>query len=141
MTSSQDQISQIHQMYIRSTGLSIPLTMRCIYAWEIWIAKGFTVADLSLVVQHLRMKYRGDRLRFLQACRFIWLIENTDSFGEHLAEAKALARRPVPNQPRESVLNATGRRTDLGGPPARSAAQILAGKAAFEDFKRMAKEL
>lgn len=103
------RIAELHQVYEASTGLHLPLNKAFAreYQWSLWLAEGYTVDDLKLVVAHLKRSYREYAVKM---CRFSSLIGDLERFSEWLAEARATARntRPAPT-PRQQILAATGR--------------------------------
>lgn len=126
----------LHSRYCSLAGLCKPLTMDAIAIWRNWIAGGFTLKDLELVIGHLKRKIR-ERDRLNAALRFGWLIRNTESFGEELAEARALARVPRQDPARAAVLRATGRETVKVSDNVRTPAQILAGENALKELLKL----
>ncbi len=83
--------SLIHLKYCELTKRDLPLDMSHHYAWNAWKAKGYTPADLELVVNHIKTLIRAGR-RFPESLRFYNLIMDLDRFAEDRAEARALAR-------------------------------------------------
>lgn len=132
---TQSQIRYLHSEYVRLTGLDIRLTMPRIFQWESWAANGFNQAHLEMVVKHLKRRI-PDAQRQARAFRFEWFIGRPETFGEDLAEAKALHRAPSTNTDRESVLRVTGRPTATKD-NVRSAADILAGENALRELLKV----
>ena len=62
-------------------------------------------------------------------------------FSKDLAETRALARRPRIDSSRAEALRATGRPSAEPPPGARSAADIIAGEKAFEQFRNLKNSL
>ncbi len=96
-----------HAIYCTLAGRDLPLTMTIHWQWNLWKSKGWTMDDLRLVVQHIKMLIKEDRRR-PESLRFHNLIGNTERFNEDLAEARALARVPRETN-RDRILQATGR--------------------------------
>lgn len=136
---NQSQIEHLHSSYCTLTGISIPLTMQRIYQWEAWGACGYSEKDLAAVVKLLKEKIRRQR-KTISCLRFSCLIGNTEWFGEDLGEVQANNRGPVRCADRESVLKSTGRIEQVKD-TVRSAADILAGMKAFEEFRALKEAL
>jgi hypothetical protein len=104
------RIANLHQVYEQITGLQLPLNKAFSreYAWSLWLANGWTEADLRLVVAHLKRSYKDFWLKMVKFSR---LIEDRASFEEWLAEARASQRnqRSAPTQ-KAAVMAATGRK-------------------------------
>lgn len=127
---TQNQIQELHRNYCSLTGITIPLTMQRIYQWEAWGVSGWTRDDLALVIRHLKEKIRRGQ-KTISCLRFGYLIGNTEWFGEDLGEAQAVAKNQVRHTPRESVLRATCRETQMPD-KVRTAEQIMAGNEALK---------
>jgi|SRR6478735_10834716 len=103
----------LHDLYVQLTGRNVEkfrdgtLTMKAIYAWDIWLARGFTEKDLRLVVRYIKKRIWQKR-RYPESLSFHNLIENTSRFGEDLAESHC-EFRDYPDRNKQSVLRATGR--------------------------------
>jgi hypothetical protein len=111
---SQDmhqRIMELHGLYVQLTGFEIRLDAGRDGDWFRWLKAGFTEDDLKIMVCHLR-KAILHKSRNAGAMKFRNLIGNVDYFEEDLAEAKAAMRKPVVNQARASVLEASGRPAD-----------------------------
>jgi len=140
MTDSTPHLAAIHAVYNAVTKRQLPMTTSHMWAWEIWLAKGYTEADLKLVVKHINELIKEKRRR-PESFRFHNLIEDCSRFQEDLSEARALYRRPAMDANRASVLRAAGRPVEQNEGKARSAADILAGEKAFEAFRQMGNNL
>lgn len=143
-----EQIKAIHGAYVRLTGQDVALDMHRESVWFEWLRKGFTEADLKLVVCHVRKGMpSGDRKQ--GALKFSNLIGQLDRFEEDLAMARALARRPRMDGARAEVLLQSGREASAGSRPPRSAGEVLeqpagdsvAAKKALEEFKKFKETL
>lgn len=132
MTTTDTQ--SLHATYQRLTGMDVPYSMQRHYSWELWLVNKFTQSDLETVVRLIRKRIQEKRRR-PEALKFHNLIQNTELFGEDLAEAKAEFRKPVETA-RSRIMEQTGRPLTTQ-PEARSAAQILAAEKAFEQFREM----
>lgn len=107
--------------------------MQCHFQWHAWTAMGWTEPDLRLVVNHLKRLIRLERRR-PESLKFHNLIGNVDSFNEDLADARAESRvKPV--TPRDRILAQTGRIANNVTANVRTAAEIMAGNQAFQNFK------
>lgn len=129
-----DAITKLHEKYCGLTGLRVPLTLGRIWNWEQWCLKGYSEADLEVTIQFLQQKIKANR-KTISCLKFSNLIGNTEWFDEDLAEARAIARQPR-TTPREKILQATGRK-EPEKVTCRSAADVLAGIRAFEEFKAL----
>jgi len=122
---TQDEIKHLHDDYCRLSGLTVPLTMQRIMAWEQWGVHNFTKEDLRLVIKALQAKIFQHR-KTITCLKFSTLIQNTEWFSEDLAEAKALNRVRRPDPERQKVLAATCRVVDKPNEnPTMTAAQIM----------------
>lgn len=123
-TEAQTDIRALHDAYCRSTGMQIPLDMAREQAW-FWVWKrGIRAADIILLVAFLRRQIAAEK-RNPGCLKFRNLVGNPDYLEEDLAEARAIARRPVKDQGRADVLQASGRPSAAEPPPARHAGAIL----------------
>lgn len=93
---------------------------------------GWTEPDLRLVVNHLKRLIRLERRR-PESLKFHNLIGNVDGFNEDLADARAESRVKKPT-PRQQMLASVGRCEQMTS-TARTAAEIMAGNRAFQNFK------
>lgn len=108
MIDTSPAIKALHAAYCRETGQQIELTMPRWFSLEAFRAKGWTEADLKLVVAHLQRKIRLGR-KWPSALLFRNLIERLDYFEEELSEARAMARAPKIDKGKSDVLRATDR--------------------------------
>lgn len=117
-TSRVAQIESLHKAYCFHTGLNVALDSELGQdrwgrrsTWNRFIADGFSEADLLTVVRHIKTTMKEP---FRTKClNFRKLIENTDYFGEALAEAGAVKRNAIKKlSNREEILKATHRLTD-----------------------------
>lgn len=69
--------------------------------------KQFTEDDLTKVAKHIRTRYEDNEGIMLSMLKFSFLVRQLDTFGELLAEAKAMGARKVSE--RDKVLQSTGR--------------------------------
>lgn len=134
MTDDTPRATQFHRLYCSLTGLDLKLMMRQVFAWNAFVAHGFTEDDLRLVIPHLKAKIREKR-KWPSALLFSNLIENESNFNEELSEARALARKPKVDHGKESVLRATGR------PTQHEYKVTPAGEAAFEALRKLKESL
>ena len=108
----QAQANRLHSLYIKETGLDLPMRMGRDRAWFYWIQAGFLEDDLILVIRFLKRGIAsGDRK---PGClRFRNLIEMLDYFDEELAMAKKAlsARSPAPRTMQTEQHVGTIRRT------------------------------
>ncbi len=110
--------------------------MRRLHPWEAFCLK-FSDEDLKIVVRFIKDKERmGKPTRSLTFRNFISGPESLEFFEEDLCEARARNRATRVDTDRASVLRATGR-SDTPEKPVRSAADIMAGDAAFKEFLKM----
>jgi hypothetical protein len=101
-------IALLHAVYSELTGMELHLTFDRERAWFDFLAKGFTEADLRLVVGRIKAGI-ARRERRPAALKFHNLVVMLDYFEEDLAEARALSRRKPVNPGRAAVERATGR--------------------------------
>lgn len=102
----------MHSAYCSFTNRDLPIGARHLWAWEIFLAKGFKEKDLQLVVSHIKSLIKLKRRR-PESFRFHLLVEDTDRFAEDLAEARALNRGSRKDLEKESVLRTTGRGSEV----------------------------
>jgi hypothetical protein len=130
-------IPQLHQTYVALSGLPIRLDMARERSWFEFEKRGFTEADLRLVILEIQKGIKAGK-RHLGALRFRNLIESLDYFEEELAMVKARKRAPTVSAGRAQVLKGTGRSADPPVAKVRSAAEILASQNAIKvlrDFR------
>ena len=97
ISNSSQQIETLHGIYAGQTGQAVRLDMSRIYQWEVWLAKGFTNADLFDLIRHLRAEIRAGNRR--PGClKFSNLIGLPESFEEDLAQLRATQRPRPPTQ-------------------------------------------
>ncbi len=133
-------LASIYAIYCNITERALLMTSRHLWAWEIWKAKGFTEDDLRLVVCHIKNLIKLNRRR-PESFRFHLLVEDTDRFAEDLAEARAAARIPKMDYGKREVLRETGRAIVQNENKTRTAAEIMAGDAAFKEFLKLKETL
>lgn len=136
MIDQTPQLSALHQVYCLMTGRELAMTTKHMWAWEIFLARGFTAVDMRMVIIHIQKLIKADRRR-PESFRFHNLVENLDRFAEDLAESKALYRRPAMDPGKASVLRSIGKPTAQNEATVRSAAQILAADQALAEFRRL----
>lgn len=139
MPPTTDQTKSLHAQYNSITGISLPYTMRCHYAWELWLAAGYTSKDLDMVVAYIKSRIKAGK-RERESLKLSLLIGDTERFAEDLSMAKAWSRTPKVDPNKAAMLRATGR-NEVVKDNVKTPAQVLAGMKALEDFRRMAREL
>lgn len=125
MNEDQKLISHLHSVYGDLTGIKMPLRFEFIFMWERWVFEGFTEDDLRVCVAYIKRRIKeGKRQR--ESLMMRNLIANVSNFEEDNGMARAELRvfSNRPNQQKESVLKATGRKTE-SIKPTESANQIL----------------
>jgi hypothetical protein len=125
MKDATPEIIALHAVYNSITNREFPLTMQAVFAWTDWRGKGFTEADLRLVVAHIKKLISQNRRR-PESLRFHNLIDDDERFMEDLAEANALARKPKMDVGKAKVLAATGRESEPPTGPMRSVKDVIA---------------
>lgn len=140
MTDSTLFVQPLHNTYCLLTNLVLPLTLSRIWKWEVFRTQ-FTESDLRFVIRHIQSNQ--DRVWAVRMLRFSAIIEDCERFSEHLAEAKANQRQKQGQiKPGlAQVLSATGRSTDKPQPEPKRVGDVLAGLAAFEEFRKMKENL
>lgn len=132
---SKDPINDLHAAYESLTGLKLGLTMGRIYAWEVWLTRGWTAADLQMVVRALVGKAKAQNR---QPClKFSRIVEDLDRFEEELAEARARHRtmRTTPDKAR--VLRASGRAAEAPLPQPLRIGNVLKGAEALAALRSL----
>lgn len=103
------KIGALHKVYEQVSGLPVQLTLNRIWAWEAWMAKGWTEADLRLVMAHLKRRSGSAPVWAKMHMMFTKFIADPQTFEELLSEAKAIARVPKFDPGKASVLRGTNR--------------------------------
>ncbi len=98
--------TQIHSVFCKLTNRDMRLDTGVHMRWNLWKSKGWTEADLALVVAFIKGRMRTGR-RFVESLRLNNLID-PDRFCEDLCDAKAEARIPRKTE-RDRVLAQVGR--------------------------------
>lgn len=134
--------SSLHAVYVNQTGLSLPLSMQRIFAWSAWSKDGYTKDDLTLVISWLKNQIRQQR-KWPSSMIFSRLIDDRETFAEHLSMARADARRTKADPGLKRVLVQTGRRCkeEPVKVTVRTAAQIIAAEKAFAEFRQLKQTL
>lgn len=127
----RESINHLHQRYNELSERPVTLTIGRIWLWEMWQLKGWTEADLELVLNRrkelVKLKKKWD-----SCLLFTNVVRDLDSFEESLSEARALSRVPKPNHQRREVLKATGR-TEEPKTGFKTSSEVLASDA-FKAF-------
>lgn len=132
---TQPEIAALHAAYQRLTGLSVTLSTFRVYCWEHWVSRGWTQADLELVIRLIKDKM--SKPVQLSCLRFGRLISDVERFEEDLSEARARYRKKVYPKGKAAVLRAIKRPDEPEPDAPRTAAQVLAGKAALADLRKL----
>lgn len=118
-------IGQLHKVYEEISGLPVQLTLNRIWAWEAWLAKGWTEADLRLVMGHLKHRSSAAPVWAKMHMMFTRFIADPNNFEELLAEARAIARVPRFAPGKAEALRATHRPAKPEPNQAKTADQIM----------------
>jgi hypothetical protein len=134
---TQQLIADLHQVYCNLTRMTVRLDMGREHEWFQFVKRGFTVADLALVIKSIQKGIK-ERKRNPGALRFSNLVVAVDLFEEELAlaqsEASVHAKTPPVDRGRAAVLQATGRSAtapidkphlEARPAPARSAGDVI----------------
>ncbi len=100
-------LKALHALYCSLTGREITFDMPALSRWEQWTARGWTEADLRLVVGFINRKITKEERR-IESLRLHNLID-TARFEDDLQDARAAGRKPKRDPERARVLQATGR--------------------------------
>ena len=122
----------IHAVYVRITNRPVIYDTRKYFAWQSWLAMGWTEADLRLVVAFILRRIKEGK-RWQESLRFGNLIENHERFADDLIDAK-MAERQVKPTPRAKLLASVGREEVLPD-RVKSAASIIAESKALADLQ------
>lgn len=109
MTDITGKISALHKVYEQVSGLPVQLTLNRIWAWEAWMAKGWTEADLRLVMAHLKRRSGSAPVWAKMHMMFTKFIADPQTFEELLSEARAVSRVPRFDPGKADVLRGTNR--------------------------------
>lgn len=116
---NQNAITEAHQCYCALTGLDLPYNENSMGSDWFLFLKQFDTEDLTLVVRHLRYRYKSKPEILEAMLRFRHLIRSLDYFAEYLAEAKAIQRareyRGRISEGKRQVLQVTHRLPDEEG--------------------------
>lgn len=135
MQQNQKQIEELHKAYIEGTGLNVVLSMDRVYAWDAWLAKGWTLADLRQLLRYCKWRNRERGARPINLS-FRALIGTPENFEELLASARhqQRAREQAPPPAKQMILQGTKREPKGPDRPAKTAEQIMRES---ELFKRL----
>lgn len=138
MTDETATVKPLHDLYCRLSGRDRPMTQGSIYAWRVFQERGYTEADLRLVVPLVRKKISLGQ-KYPTAIWMKNMIEDEENFAEYLSEARANARKPVVDHGLNHALKCTGRpaKQEEIRVTVRSAADIIAADKAFEQFRSL----
>lgn len=81
----------LHQRYCQLVNYPLAYSTERGYWWSHWIYKGFTEADLELVIRHIQYGIKNGT-RHAGALKWSNLIREAEHFEEELVEAKAKKR-------------------------------------------------
>ena len=112
------------------------MAMGDMFRWEVWCSKGWTEADLCLVVAFINRRIKAQR-RWPESLRLHNLIDPA-RFADDLQDAKGEARIP-PVTFKDRVME--GRPKQERRENVRTPAQVLAAAEAFRKFREYAKTL
>lgn len=125
MTDITGKIGYLHKVYEDVSGLPVPLSLNRVFAWESFLAKGYTEADLRLVMGHLKRRTQSVPVWAKMNMMFTKFIGDLENFAELLSEARALARVPRVDPEKAAVLRATHRPTKPEPNKAKTPDQIM----------------
>ena len=104
MTSESDTIHPLHHEYCRLVGFNLALTIERHYWWTAWLARGWTMEDLRLVIRYLQQQIKEGK-RNSGALKWSNLIQDANRYEEDLQMARAEQRnRRPPPAPLERVI-------------------------------------
>ena len=132
-----DQTKAFHTRWQQLTGIELAYDFSRHFAWEQWIGKGLTIADLETIVAYIKKRIRQGR-REKESLMFRNMVNNVDNALEDLSIAKAETRNERLTDARSSVLRASGR-SDVVEKPAKAVGDILKGSEAFDKWKEAMK--
>jgi len=140
-------LMDLHDLYVKLSGMEIKFTSYHLYVWERWLHDGFTREDLELTCKYLNREIKAGNRKRPAVFKFIGFIQDTAKFADELAAARSdqRERQAHPNPAREQALREAGiaipeRET------VRSAADILkqikmTPEQLAEEHKKMAQQL
>ncbi len=128
--------SQIHQAYCRLTDRDMRLDTGVHFRWNLFKSKGWTEADLALVVAFIKGRMKTGR-RFVESLRLNNLID-PDRFADDLQDARAEQRVHKPTF-RDRVME--GRPKQGVRESVRTAGDVIAAATAFEKFREFGRTL
>ena len=120
-----DNIKRLHTVYEQVSGLPVQLSLNRMWAWEAWIAKGWTETDLRLVMGHLKRRSSAAPVWAKMNMMFTKFVADPERFEELLSEARAIARVPKVEPEKAAVLRATHRPNEPEPNKAKTADQIM----------------
>ena len=140
MMLTEDQVSELHALYTRLTGLEVTLTLFRSAAWQAWARQvaacirqaeqpGLTLRiALQTVIEHRKAKWAQKKFTLAATLRFGYLVERVDYFEEDLAEAlhQRRVRSLRPDPARAAVLQATGRAPAAEAPASKATPEVVA---------------
>jgi hypothetical protein len=133
MKNQSDQIALLHLKWQELTKLNRPFNCSDYFPWELWLSRGYTSADLELVIGYIWARIK-DGKRQKESFKLSNLLEPS-RFADDLAFARP-AQREVKATPKDKILAAIGW-PKQDEKPARTAAEVMAS---HETMARMLKE-
>ncbi len=128
--------SQIHLLYCHLTNRSTRLDTGVHMRWNLWKSKGWTEADLALVVAFIKGRMRTGR-RYVESLRLNNLIDPS-RFEDDLQDAKAEQRVTKPTF-RDRVME--GRPKQGVKEAVRTVGDVIAAAEAFNRFREFGRTL
>ncbi len=115
--------SALHSVWMQATHRDIAMSITDHHRWNYWVAKGWTEADLRLVIAFINRRIKAGR-RFPESLRLYNLID-VDRFEQDLQDARAEARQYAARpRPRQNMLSSVGRPEPIKD-NAQSAGQVI----------------
>lgn len=135
-----EETASLHSEFNRLTRQAVRYDMSRHYCWEAWLASGYTVEDLRLVIAYIWRRIKAGK-RERESFKLSVLIGDLSKFEDDLSIARSEstiaqkdARRPAVAPGKASVLRATGRETDSPKASPEAVAAIVA--ACLEKMRR-----
>lgn len=138
-TQAIQDIKAMHEVYVRMTGLNVPLDMGRELQWHVVWMQGVRPDDIRLVIDHMKRKAKAQKPH--RSFTFRSFVGNADYLVEDIAEAKAANRTSKVHPNRAGVLRATGRPAAPEPPPSRPVGEILTNDQILSGLAQLKEEL
>lgn len=131
---TMEQTKLLHARWQQLTGLEVPYDFSRHFAWEMWISKGLTIADLETIVAYIKKRIKQGR-REKESLMFRNMVNNVDNAIEDLSIARAESRNSRTESPKAEILRAAGY-VEPEKQTTRPVSDVLAAAKALDDLRK-----